>query len=431
MMRAKNGSVLVALLWCFALLSVVVVGTLHSSRLDLMAGKNQSDRIKARYLAMAGIEKAKALLYQNGRDRSRASLSHSSELWNKPEEFRDIRLGAGTFRVFRSPLPSEGDGFVFGVDDEESRLNLNAAPTNELFKLEGMTPDIMAAIVDWRDGDNLATPGGAEAEYYASLTPPQRPRNGPFLTTRELLFVRGLTPELLYGQRSMPRQIRSAAPPPARQGGGLAWDALITVHSGVSGVDASGQSRLNLQTASERELTEISGITEPIAKAIVAHRGRNQFQSIADLLDVRQAGPGGAANAGGPSLISEDLFLEIADRVTTSQDGEGQGGEININSAPVEVLTCLPGIERQTAQAILNQRQSAGPFKNIAWLLRVPGISRDIFKQLVPRVTARSETFRITAEGKVESSGVRQRVQCIVRVNTSGVSTLAYREDDL
>ncbi|MCZ7638123.1 MAG: hypothetical protein M5U12_20025 [Verrucomicrobia bacterium] len=55
----------------------------------------------------------------------------------------------------------------------------------------------------------------------------------------------------------------------------------------------------------------------------------------------------------------------------------------------------------------------------------------DTLKAIAPRVTTRSETFRILAEGRIKSSGVRQRLQTVVRVGLSDVETLAYREDDL
>jgi len=97
----QHASILVGLLWCVALLSLVVVGVLHTSRIDLMAVKNYGDRIQAHYLAVAGIEKAKALLYQNAHDRSRAAKNHSGELYNSPEQFREVPFGRGKFRVFR------------------------------------------------------------------------------------------------------------------------------------------------------------------------------------------------------------------------------------------------------------------------------------------------------------------------------------------
>jgi hypothetical protein len=88
-----------------------------------------------------------------------------------------------------------------------------------------------------------------------------------------------------------------------------------------------------------------------------------------------------------------------------------------------------PGIDPQLAQAIVSYRKSSGFLPNIAWLLRVPGITREIFKQVAPRVTARSETFRILSEGKITSTGARQRIQVIVRIGSSDIQTLSYRED--
>src|SRR5687767_15981447 len=82
-----NASILVGLLWCLALLSVVVIGVLHTARLDLLVVKNYGDRIQAHYLALAGVEKAKALLYQNARLRTRTRTSHSGELYNAPDQF--------------------------------------------------------------------------------------------------------------------------------------------------------------------------------------------------------------------------------------------------------------------------------------------------------------------------------------------------------
>src|ERR1035441_1103890 len=97
----RCGSVLVGVLWCLALLSVVVIGVLHTARMDLIVVKNYGDRIQAHYLAVAGIEKAKALLYQDTRERSRSARHHSGQLYNAPEHFRDVALGRGQYRVFR------------------------------------------------------------------------------------------------------------------------------------------------------------------------------------------------------------------------------------------------------------------------------------------------------------------------------------------
>ena len=179
---------------------MLVIGMLHTSRLDLMVVKNYGDSIQAHYLALAGIEKAKALLYQDAVDRRRSGKNHSGELYDSPQLFRDVKLGRGEFRVFRQGRNDEGGGVIYGVADEESRLNINVASAEELGKLYRMTPEIVAAIQDWRDQDNTVTPNGAEAEYYMSLQPPYLPQNGPFQTTRELLMVRGVKRELFFGE---------------------------------------------------------------------------------------------------------------------------------------------------------------------------------------------------------------------------------------
>src|SRR5581483_1569051 len=44
-----RGSLIVGLLWCVALLSLVVVGVLHTSRMDLIVVKNYGDKLQAHY----------------------------------------------------------------------------------------------------------------------------------------------------------------------------------------------------------------------------------------------------------------------------------------------------------------------------------------------------------------------------------------------
>ncbi|MCL4181593.1 MAG: hypothetical protein KJ072_28130, partial [Verrucomicrobia bacterium] len=67
--RGRAGSVLVGLLWCVALLAVLVMGVLHTARLDLMVVKHHGDEIQAHYLALKAMEKAKALLYHDAVER--------------------------------------------------------------------------------------------------------------------------------------------------------------------------------------------------------------------------------------------------------------------------------------------------------------------------------------------------------------------------
>ena len=457
--KSFRASILVGLLWCVALLSIVVISVLHTARMDLMVVKNYGDRIQAHYLAVAGIEKAKALLYRNAQERSRSGKNHTGELYNTPEQFRDMALGRGQFRVLRRARQDEGGGIVYGVSDEESRLNVNTADNESLAKLNGMSALIAAALADWRDADNAASPGGAEAEYYLGLQPPYQPRNGPFQTVRELLMVKGISSDLLLGQDTQQNGLLESAEDslasPARTDTQAAdvdtgWAGILTVDSTGNNVSASGTDRVNVQSADEATLTGVSGITPVIARAITAYRGQNRLQSIADLLDVtrpqnnQNQNPArgnsrsnlslpnqNQGNAASPKVIDANLLMDIADDITVADSTAAQAGLINVNTASLAVLACLPGVDRDLAQAIISYRQSSGFLPNIAWLLKVPGMNQDIFKQVAPLVTARSETFRILSEGKVTSTGARQRIQAIVHVGLNDVATLSYREDDL
>lgn len=491
----KRGSVLVGLLWCVAFLSILVISSLHAARLDLRVTKNQGDRLQAHYLALAGIEKTKALLYHDGLARRRSARNHTGDLFNAPEHFRNVKLGRGEFSVIRQPRPEEGSGLVYGISDEESRLNINRVSPEELIKLYGMTPQIAAAIIDFRDEDNAVTPGGAEADAYAALQPPYIPRNGPFRSTRELLMVLGMPQDLFTGEDA---NLNSLLDPEENDGNetlpadnrdsvlDAGWFGLFTVHSAVRNVSASGADRINIREADETTLATVPGLSAEIAKAITEYRGQNQLETLADLLNVtavtRQnqpqgppvappqsnplpggapvrptppAGvrppqprpPPGTARPGqpgsrpptvpqtgqpgqptGPKLISEQLFMEIADSLTADSE-QIQAGAINLNTASVQTLACLEGITPELSQAIVAFRQSTGHFENIAWLLKVPGINIDLFKQIAPKLTVRSETFRILSEGKVTSTGARKKLEVIVRLRPYALDTLFYRED--
>jgi competence ComEA-like helix-hairpin-helix protein len=213
------------------------------------------------------------------------------------------------------------------------------------------------------------------------------------------------------------------------------WNSLLTVDSAILNQNASGKDRININTASEADLAGIQGFTPEIARAVVQYREKKKFKSIADILDVtpsqNQGEFGRTINEPvntGESVISQDLFQQVADDITVD-DAKSQQGLVNINTASADVLACLPGMTPELALAITSYRQSTGFFQNIGWLMQVQGITREIFQQVAPRITARSETFRILSEGKVLSSGVKQRVQVIVQVTKDDVKTLSYRED--
>jgi len=297
----RGGSALIAVLWTLVLLSVAAFSVLHSTRLEMRVVKNHGDLEQARFLALAGIEKAKAMIYLERKNARQRGRDDPEALRDNPQAFRDIVLGRGKFRVIHQTSEQHGTSdFLYGVRDEESLLNANTASIEELRKLPGAVEEVAAAIVDWRDEDRKVTPSGAEEDLYLSLQPPRRIRNGPIESLREMLMIHGVAADNLLGEDRNanglldPEEDDGArSSPPDDQDGTLdaGWSQYLTVESGVPDENVRGKTRINIQTAGEETLTTLDGISSEIAKAIVAHRGQKEFGSIADLLDVAAPPP--------------------------------------------------------------------------------------------------------------------------------------------
>ncbi len=182
-------------------------------------------QIQATALAESGIEMARLFLSEQ------PDVQYSDGKWHEaPEIFQGVLVfndetpqGRGRFAII---APAEDQGFGsarFGLECESSKLNLNTllqgkepqgkglqgkglqskdgkqSHRTRLMSLPGMSEEIADCILDWLDADNEPREFGAEAEYYESLDPPYQPTNGPMRCLQELLFVRGITREHLYG----------------------------------------------------------------------------------------------------------------------------------------------------------------------------------------------------------------------------------------
>lgn len=64
-----------------------------------------------------------------------------------------------------------------------------------------------------------------------------------------------------------------------------------------------------------------------------------------------------------------------------------EAGLININTAPVELLTELPGIGSKLAERIVSHRESNGPFRYKSQLLEVSGIGAGTYRGLEDLIT--------------------------------------------
>jgi general secretion pathway protein K len=88
-----------------------------------------------------------------------------------------------------------------GMSPEQAREILLRLLQSQLFVIEDETEarEIVDSLTDWIDTDDDESDYGAESSYYDSLEYPLVPRNGPVEFPEELLQVKGISKDLLYG----------------------------------------------------------------------------------------------------------------------------------------------------------------------------------------------------------------------------------------
>ena len=190
--------------------------------------------------------------------------------------------------------------------------------------------------------------------------------------------------------------------------------------------------QININTADVETLESLDDIDVGIAERIVDHRdAQGSFQNIDAIKDVR--------------MLTQQEFIGIIDKITL-KDGETRTGLINVNTAPVEVLALLPGMDPEKAQAIVTRREqdppddspvlsftqeeiTGNPFMNISQLSEMEEIDFNTFRELADWVTYRSHGYRIDANG-IDAAG-RAISTCIGIIDRTGSEVVVqyWRQD--
>lgn len=429
-MRRRNrrpAAALILVLWAIAILSLLAAGLSFVIRQDLAIANIQRDRIVAHCLARAGVERAIAEIM----DDTDPTDTLIDPWCDNAAALQDVTLAGGTFSVVHDSHDVTGTAW-HGAGDESAKLNLNVATREQLLKLPHMTEPIAGAIIDWRDANEEPEPDGIERGYYAGLAHPYDIRNAPLRTVRELLLVRGVTPERLYGEDTNVNGLLDPneddgddGDPPDNGDGRLdrGWFAYLTVYSYEQNVNGAGQKRLNLNTAEASQLSFRLNLETWAAESIVRARRQNKFEHLVDLLNVQRdpnvprddpdADYYTRSGREKDRPVTAAIFEQIVDDLTL-KDQRVLPGRININTAPREVLGTLPGVTGELAEAIVRRREVLVGFSSIGQLLSVTGITKDKFAKLEDLVTIRSSVFRIHSHGRAASGLAQATIECVV-----------------
>jgi general secretion pathway protein K len=264
MVRAKlkneRGVALLAVLMGIALMTLIVVDFAMSAGLGFVSAANQANELRSYYLARSAINVGLALLAQDTRldAQSQTPFDSLQDPWAVPFP----------------PIPVDGGVVALSIVDETRKLSVNSLVDTDgeinqpamqrmirLFSVLGINPEVLAAIVDWIDPDNIESPGGAEADYYLGLRPPYQPRNGPMPTIGDLKMVKGINEAAFNRLRP-----------------------FLTVMP---------ETQVNANTASAEVLASLADemMEDPkIVQAIMEARANRPFENITDVANLPEVG---------------------------------------------------------------------------------------------------------------------------------------------
>lgn len=181
------GVALITSLLLLAIVTLLVTAMTTRQQLDLQRGTHLSHAEQAHWYAFSAENWAKRILNSDNRQ-----IDSLSDNW----------------AVSVPPLAIEEGRVAGSITDLQGLFNLNnllqagephplsVTRFKRLLEELKIDTDILPALLDWLDDDNIESAGGAEDHYYATLQPGYRAANQLLADPSELRLIRGVTAEI-------------------------------------------------------------------------------------------------------------------------------------------------------------------------------------------------------------------------------------------
>ncbi len=251
--KNQKGSLLILVLFALTVLSLLAFSVGYTVRQKLLVVSRLEARENLRLAAGAAVQQASTVLAENGG----GSYQSLNQFWSSNETlWKKAKIGNVEYSIMAQGAP-DGPESVYGLTDEDRKINLNTAEPDHLQALfesvasveKEQARRIVAAIKDWKDEDDDLNDGGAESKDYLRRNPAYDAKNEIFNDLQELLWVQGMTPEIFSKVKPY-----------------LTLDAA----------------KVNVNTASQEVLTAM-GLNSNIASKIISFRkGKDGQESTAD-----------------------------------------------------------------------------------------------------------------------------------------------------
>lgn len=490
--RRKRGAIL------FVVLVVVVMITLSAFAFtELMFIENKAAHLTGRQIQARNVAESGVAMLSVFLEQEQELIEEQGGIYDNPDLMRGILVhpdpdaeSRGRFSILAPALNADGsiEGIRFGLEDESARVNLNALLMMEqqsegagktlLLALPGMTEDIADCILDYLDEDDEPRDFGAEFDYYNTLDTPYNPKNGPLETVEELLLVKGVVPELLFGRdtnrNGQVDEHEWATSPNMDQAEtemlslvpDLGWSSYLTLVSMEKNYATDGQPKIYLNEEDLQTLhNNITAIfPAEYADFICAYRiygsnsngssgnsggggqnvnsvqldlsqqGQTQITNILDLVGASVPVQNGTLQSPfSDDLISMSTYLpELLDNMTINPSPVIPG-RININQAPYEILMGIPGMDEEIVSLILEQRiptpDPENPItRHETWILTQGLVTLDQMKTLSPFICGGGDVYRAQVVGYFEDGKAFSRHEVVLDATQPQPKVMLWRD---
>jgi type II secretory pathway component PulK len=188
---------LIVTLWTLVILTVFALALGERASLEVKLAEYQRDKLRAKQLAWAAIERA---IWEKLNDTD-TEIDALHESWaNNKTAFQDIELGDETFTGTFTVSYSLDAATLYGLEDEQGKININTIDRQVLVNLFednelGNAYELADSILAWRGSIQDAD----EERHYADLDLAYPCKKEEIRSLAELLLVREMTPEILDG----------------------------------------------------------------------------------------------------------------------------------------------------------------------------------------------------------------------------------------
>lgn len=422
--RNHRGAALIVTLLVVVVLASLVLSMTRQMRIEALAARHLEASAQAKAIA----EGAAAAVMRWGND--------------LPADA--IEIGGGFVWMLHVD-PTDDQEYTWGLTEENAKLNLNSAAAEMLELLPGMSTQLAASIVDWRDADSDPQAEGAENDYYTLLDDPYQAKNGPLETVEELLLVRGFTPMELYGEDANRNGILDpneddgdASLPPDNEDGKLDLGIypFVTVYSKQASAQdqqntGAGEQVINVNAASNRVGDDdTQALVDVLRESMEEDRAMEIAQNIVsnrphrNMIDLYYK-----------SQMTLEEFGAVETRLTaTLGNNAQQTSVVNVNKAPREVLITLPGMDEADADALISYRagsdddsddETPTALSSVAWVTQV--LDREKALAIGGYITAQSDQHSVDLVAVSPDGRAFERYRLVYDTTTEPAKILLWQ----